>query len=85
MNLTSVYKIGKCKNATKAGRGVQRDAFPTLLFWEGEPEDTAHDLLEEVSTQIGTSPKVPFRLTQSSRSLLCILYHLRVDRHAKWS
>ena len=74
MNRTSVYKMGKYKNANKAGRGAQRYTFPTLLFWGGKPEDTAHDLLEEVSMQTGASPKVPFRFTQSSRlPSLCLL------------
>ena len=52
--------MGKWKNAIKAGRGVQRDTFPTLLLPKGEPEDTTHDLLEEVSLQTGASPRAPF-------------------------
>ena len=32
MNQTSVCKMGKHKNATKAGRGAQRDSSPSLLF-----------------------------------------------------
>ena len=59
--------MGKCKNGTKAGRGAQGYTSPTPLFHGGEPEDTTHDLLEEVSSQMGTSPKAPFRFTQSSR------------------
>ena len=59
--------MGKHKNATKAGGGVQRDPFPTPLSKGGEPEDTVHDLIEEVSSQMGTSPKAPFTFMQSSR------------------
>ena len=51
----------------KAGRGVQRDTSPTLLLHIGEPEDTTQDLLEEVSSEMGTSPRAPFRFTNSSR------------------
>ena len=40
---------------------------PTLSFLGGKPEDTTHDVLEEVSLQSGTSPRAPFRFTQSSR------------------
>ena len=61
MNTISVYKMGKCKNATKAGGGAQRDTSPTLSSCGGKPEDTAYDLLEEVSLQMGASPKAPFR------------------------
>ena len=49
MNRTYVYKMDKCKNATKAGRGAQRDTSPTLLSHGGKPEDMIHALLEEVS------------------------------------
>ena len=74
--------MGKHKNATKAGRGAQRDTFPTPSFSGGEPEDTSHDLLEEVSLQMGTSPKASSRFMQSSRLPAYILCHLRVDGHA---
>ena len=67
MNRTSVYKMGKCKNATKEGIGVQRDTSPTPSFCRGKPEDTTHNLLEEVSSQMDMSPKAPFRFTQLSR------------------
>ena len=59
--------MGKCKNATKAGRGVQRDTSPTSLFCGDEPEDSTHNKLEDVSSQMGTSPKAPFIFMQSSR------------------
>ena len=68
MNLTSVYKIGKQKIATKAGGGVQWDTAPTLSFCGGELEDTTHNLLEDVTLQVVVSPRSPFRFTQSSRS-----------------
>ena len=60
--------MGKHRNATKAGRATQRYTSPTQLCHGGEQEDTAHDLLEEVSSQMGTSPKAPFRFMQLSRS-----------------
>ena len=41
--------------------------YPSLSFCGSEPEDTTHDLLEEVSSQMGTSPRAPFRFTQYSR------------------
>ena len=69
MNKTTVYKIGKHKNATRAGGGVQRDTSPTLLLCGGETEDTTHDLLEEVSFQMCMSPIAPFRFMQSSRQI----------------
>ena len=68
MNRTSVYKIGKHRNATKTGRGVQKYTSPIPSCHGGKPEDTAHHLLEEVSSQMGTSLKTPFRFMQSSRS-----------------
>ena len=58
--------MGKHKNASKAGGEVQRDASPTLLSHEGEPEDKSQELIEEVSSQRGASPKVPFKFTQLS-------------------
>ena len=60
--------MGKHKNTTKTGREEQGYTFPTPSFWGGKPEHTAPNLIEEVSMQIGTCPKVPFRLTQLSRS-----------------
>ena len=60
--------MGKHKNATKVGGVVQRDISPTPSFQGGEPEDSTHVLLEEVSTQMNMSPKVPLRFTQLSRS-----------------
>ena len=63
----SVYKMGRCKNVTKTGREVQGYTSPTPSFQGGKAEDTAPDLIEEVLTQIGMSPKVPFRFTQSNR------------------
>ena len=68
MNRTSVYKMGKHRNATKAGGGAQRYTFPTPSYCGGKPKDTTHDLLEEVSSQTSASPKASFRLTQLSRS-----------------
>ena len=62
MNRISVHKMGKCKNVTKAGGDMQRDNSPTPSFCGGKPEDTAQDLLEEVSSQMGTSLKAPFRI-----------------------
>ena len=59
--------MGKCKNATKAGGGAQRDASPTLLSCGGGPEDTAQDLIEEASLQMGISSKAPFRFTLLKR------------------
>ena len=44
----------------KAGGGAQKDTSPTPSFCGGKPEDTIHDLLEEVSLQMGTSPGAPF-------------------------
>ena len=41
--------------------------FPPSLH-RGEPEDSAHDFLEEVSLQMGASPRAPFRFNQTSRS-----------------
>ena len=54
--------MGKWKNATKVGGGVQRDTSPTQSFCEGKPEDTTHDLLEEVSLQTGTSSQSTFQI-----------------------
>ena len=59
--------MGKWKNAVKAGGGVQRDTSPIPSFHGGKPEDTTHDLLEEVLSQTGASPRAPFRFTPSSR------------------
>ena len=59
--------MGKHKNTTKSGGGAQRDASPTLLSHWGKPDDTPQYLIEEVSSQIGMSPKAPFRFTQLSR------------------
>ena len=71
---TSVYKMGKYKNATKRGRGAQEHTSSTPSFWGGEPWDTAPNLAEEVSTQMGASPKVSFRFTQPHRlSPVCSL------------
>ena len=57
--------MGKYKIPTKAGSWAQRDISSTLSFRGGKPEDTTHDLLKEVPTQMGTSPRVPFRFMQS--------------------
>ena len=48
MNRNSFYKMGNHKNATKAGGGVQRDTSPTPLSHGGKPEDSTHDLIEEI-------------------------------------
>ena len=58
--------MGKHRNATKTG-GAQRYTFPTPLCHGGKLEDTSHDLLEKVSSQMGMSPKAPFRFTNLSR------------------
>ena len=60
--------MGKCRNAPKAGGGAQRYTSPIPSCCGGEWEDTTHDLLEEVSSQMGTSPKAPFSFMHSSRS-----------------
>ena len=59
--------MGKGKNTSKAGGGLQMDAFPTLSSHGGEPEDTVQDLIEEVSLPMGLSPKAAFMFTQLSR------------------
>ena len=68
MNKTSVHKMDKCRNGTKAGRGAERYTSPISSCCGGELEDIAHNLLEEVSFQMSMSPKAPFRFMQSSRS-----------------
>ena len=60
--------MGKWKNTVKAGGGEQRDASPTPLSCGGKPENTTCNLLEEVSSQMGMSPRAHFRFIQSSRS-----------------
>ena len=47
--------------------GVHKDASPTPSPHGGEPCDRAQDLMEEVASQTGASPKIPFRFTQLSR------------------
>ena len=65
--------MGKHRNTTKAGRGTQKNTSPTLSSCGGKPCDTAQDLMEEaalmeeVLLQMSTSPKMPFRFTQTSR------------------
>ena len=66
--------MGKCRNATKVGGDAQKDTSPSLSSHAGRPCDIAQDLMEEVAlieevlSQMVTSPKMPFRFTQSSRS-----------------
>ena len=60
--------------------GAQKDASSTPSHG-GEPGDTAQDQIkevasmEEVLSQMGMSPRAPFRFTQSSRSpsMHCLL------------
>ena len=52
--------MGKCRNATKVGGGVHKDTSPTPSSHGGEPCDTVQDLMEEVASQVGASPKAPF-------------------------
>ena len=58
--------MGMCRNATKGGRGAEKDTSPTPLSHGGEPCDTSQDLMEEaalmeeVLLQMSTSPKMPF-------------------------
>ena len=67
--------MGKHKNATMPSGGMQRDTSPTPSSCGGKPGDTAQNLIEEVTSmeevllQKGTSPKTPFRFTQSKRLL----------------
>ena len=66
--------MGKHRSATKAGGGAHKDASPTLSSHGGKQGDTAQDLMEEVASQMGKSPKMPFRFTQLSRlSYVCSL------------
>ena len=46
---------------------MQRDTSPAPSFCGDKPEDTTHNLLEEVSLQMGASPNAPFRFRQSSK------------------
>ena len=64
--------MGKCKNTAKVLGGGVGGHLPTPSSFGGDPEDTAQDLMQEVSSQMGTSPKAPFRFTKSIR-LLSIL------------
>ena len=47
-NKTSVYKVGKCRNATKVDRGMEKEFPPTPSSHGGELCDTVQDLMEEV-------------------------------------
>ena len=67
--------MGKHKNTTEGGADVQKSAFPTPSSHSSESSDTgdvAQDLRDDVDSlekgmsQMGTSPKMPFRLMQSS-------------------
>ena len=64
---TTVYKMGKHRNTTKAGGGAHKNASPTSSSHGGELCDIAQDLVEDAASQMGTSAKMPFRFTQSSR------------------
>ena len=63
--------MGKCRNTAKSDGG--KDTSPTPSSHGGEPCDTAQDQIEEVASmeevlsQMGTSPKMPFRFIQLSR------------------
>ena len=67
MNRTSVYKLVNERILQKHAK-VHRGILPPLSSCGGEPGNTIHDLLEQVSSEMGTSPKAPFRFTQFSRS-----------------
>ena len=56
------------KECCESRQRCAEDTSPTLSFHGGKPGGTAHNLLEEVSSQTGASPRAPFRFTQSSRS-----------------
>ena len=68
--------MGKCKNATKRDTGAQKGTYLMPASHGGNAGytgNTAQDLMEEVASleevllQMGTSTKMPFRFTQSSR------------------
>ena len=69
---TSVYEMGHHRNAAKSGGGT-KGCFPHSVHG-GELGDTAQDhieeaaLMEEELSQMGVSPRMPFRFTQLSRS-----------------
>ena len=67
----------ECKNAAQGGADAQRLASPTPVSHRGEASDTGEavqdlrddvDSMEEEVSQIGASPKMPFRFTQSRQS-----------------
>ena len=51
--------MNKHRNATKAGGSKHKDTSPALSSHGGELCDTAQDLVEEVASQIGTTPRCP--------------------------
>ena len=71
--------MGKHRNAAKSDGEVQRDASPTLLSLGGEPCDAGQDqieeaaLMEEILSQMGTSPKNALHIHMIKQITLCTI------------
>ena len=63
--------MGKCRNATKVGGSGHKDASPNPSSHGGGLCDTVQDLIEEVASQTGASPKTPFRFTVNRLLSVC--------------
>ena len=83
MNRTSVYKMGSWKNATKAGRGAERDIPPLYCPEEMSQRIPPMTWQRRYHHRWVHLPKYPSDSCNWANHPPYILYHPRVDRHTQ--